>query len=77
MMKIATVDSKRRLVLPKAIPGEAYAVQEPSPGHYELAKVMPAPRMKPRAQDLDALLAAAPLTPKLTWEDLRQLTREP
>lgn len=76
-MKIATVDTKRRLVLPGAKPGEAYAVRESAPGHYELAKVIPAPRPKPSAKVLDALLASSPLTPKMGWEELRNLTREP
>jgi len=76
-MKVATIDSKRRLVLPGAQPGEAYAVREASPGHYELAKVIPAPLPKPTAEELDALLASAPLTPKMSWEELRSLTREP
>ncbi len=75
-MKIATIDAKRRLVLPGAIPGEAYAVRESAPGHYELAKVIPAPRPKPTAKELDALLASAPLTPKMSWEELRSHTRE-
>jgi hypothetical protein len=76
-MKITTVDTKRRLVLPGARPGETYAVREASPGHYELAKVIPAPRPKPTPEELDALLASAALTPKMDWEELRSLTREP
>lgn len=76
-MKIAIVDAKRRLVLPGAIPGEAYAVHEAAPGQYELAKVIPAPRAKPTAKQLDSLFKVAPLTPKLSWEELRSLTREP
>lgn len=76
-MKIATIDNKRRLVLPGAKPGETYAVREAAPGHYELDKVIPAPRPKPTAAQLDALLASAPLTPKLRWEELRSHTREP
>jgi len=76
-MKMATVDAKRRLILPGAQPGETYAVREASPGHYELVKVIPVPRPKPTAGELDALLASAPLTPKMSWEELRNLTREP
>lgn len=76
-MKVVTIDTKRRLVLPGAKPGETYAVRQGAPGHYELAKVIPAPRSKPTAEELDALLASAPLTPKMSWEDLRSLTREP
>ncbi len=76
-MKIQTIDSKRRLVLPGASPGECYAVREASPGHYELAKVIPAPKPKPSPVELDALLISAALTPKMSWEQLRSLTREP
>jgi len=75
-MKIATLDAKRRLVLPEAKPDETYAVREAAPGHHELAKVIPASRKKPTAAQLDALLASAPLTPKMSWEELRRLTRE-
>jgi hypothetical protein len=76
-VKIAIVDAKRRLTLPGACPGEAYTVHEAAPGHYELAKVIPAPRPKPTAEELDALLTTAALTPKISWEELRSLTREP
>jgi hypothetical protein len=76
-MKIQTVDSKRRLILPKAKPGECYLVREPSPGHYELSRVVVAPKPKPTAKRLDALLVSAALTPKMSWEKLRGLTREP
>jgi hypothetical protein len=76
-MKVATIDTKRRLVLPGAKPGEAYAVREITSGHYELAKLIPAPPPKPTAEELDALFITAPLTPKMRWEDLRSQTREP
>lgn len=76
-MKVQTIDTKRRLVLPGAKPGECYAVREARPGHYELAIVIPASRPKPTPEELDALLASAALTPKMSWEELRNLTREP
>ena len=77
-MKVQTIDTKRRLVLPGAKPGECYAVKEAGPGHYELAKVIPAPRKpKPKRGEIDALLGSAALTPKMNWEQLRGLTREP
>lgn len=37
-MKIAAVDQKRRVVLPKVKEGEYYAVVMRDPGHYELTK---------------------------------------
>ena len=76
-MEITTVDTKRRIVLTGATPGESYSVREVASGHYELAKVIPAPRPKLTAEERDALLASAPLTPKMDWEELRSLTREP
>ncbi len=76
-MKIQTVDSKRRLILTGAQPGEAYAVRQTTNGHYELAKVMPAQKPKPSPEEFDALLMSAALTPKMSWEALRSLTREP
>lgn len=76
-MKIQTVDSKKRLVLSGAKPGEAYAVRQTSSGHYELAKVVPTQKPKPTPEELDAMLDAAPLEPKMSWKELRTLTREP
>lgn len=76
-MKIQSVDSKRRLILPGAQPGESYAVRRTASGHYELAKVIPAQKPRPDPEELEALLASAALTPKTTWEELRNLTREP
>lgn len=77
-MKVQTIDAKRRLVLPGAKPGECYSVKEAGPGLFELAKVIPAARKpKPKPAEIDALLASAALTPKMNWEQLRVLTREP
>lgn len=77
-MKVQTTDSKRRLVLPGAQPGECYAVKKAGPGLYELAKVIPASnKPKPKPADIDALLASAALTPRMNWQQLRSLTREP
>jgi hypothetical protein len=77
-VKVQTVDTKRRLVFPGAKPGECYAVKESGPGHYELAKVIPAPKKtKPKGAEIDALLVSAGLTPKMNWEQLQVLTREP
>jgi len=77
-MKIATIDAKRRIILPQAEAGEAFAIDQPEPGHYTLTKVVPAPRKTSRsAREIDAGLATAALTPKTTWDQLKSLTREP
>lgn len=60
------------------MPGEAYAVRKTDEGHYELSKVIPAPRKaKPTPKQLDQLLAESGLTPRMGWEELKNLTREP
>ncbi|MGL4401031.1 MAG: hypothetical protein ACRCXD_14270 [Luteolibacter sp.] len=77
-MKVQTIDTKRRLVLPGATPGECYAVREAGPGLYELAKVIPAAKKpKPKRAQIESLLTSAALTPKMNWETLRAITREP
>jgi hypothetical protein len=77
-MKVQTIDTKRRLVLPGAKPGECYAVHHTADGRYELAKVIPVPKKpKPKPHEIDALFASAALTPRMTSKELRQLTREP
>jgi hypothetical protein len=77
-MKIAMLDTKRRLVLPGAQPGETYAVWEAEPEHYELTKVIPAPKKsKPSPRTIDALMQSAALTPRLNSEQLRAITRDP
>lgn len=77
-MKIQIVDTKCRLVLPGAKPGEYYSIRESGTGHYELDKVIPfAGKPKPKASEVDALLASQALTPAMSSEELRTLTREP
>ena len=77
-MKVLTIDSKRRLILPGAKPGECYAVHQTGGGRYELAKVIAVPRNpKPKPSQIDALLASAALTSRMSSEQLRNLTREP
>jgi hypothetical protein len=77
-VKIATIDSKRRLVLPGSQPGEAYAVWQDTAGKYELTKVVPAPRgEKPTPRQIDVLMKSAALTPRMSSDELRSQTREP
>ncbi len=71
-------DSKKRVVLPSAAPGDVFEIQDHGDGHFtlvRLARPQPAARLT-RAQCLKAI-SAAPLYPKMSWETLRKLTREP
>lgn len=71
-------DSKKRIVLPAANPGDVFDIQSDGDGRFtlvRLARPEPKPRLT-RTQCLKAI-AAAPLHPKLDWAALRGLTREP
>ena len=71
-------DSKKRIVLPAANPGDVFDVQDHGNGRFTLVRLeRPEPRTRlTRAQCLKAI-AAAPLRPRMDWEALRKLTREP
>ena len=76
MLKIATTDMKRRIVLPGAKPGEVYAVRELAAGHLELSRMLPAPQKRRRRAEVEKMLDSAALTPRMNWDTLKQLTRE-
>lgn len=71
-------DSKRRVVLPRAKPGDVYDVQEQEEGRYLLVR-LERPEPKPEMEREDSLRAmdAHPLHLEMSWEELRRLTREP
>ena len=77
-MGTTRADSKKRVVLPAARPGDVFDIQEQQEGRYLLVRLQrpEAAHKKSIEQCLDAI-AARPLTPKLSWEELRRLTREP
>lgn len=77
-MATSTVDAKRRVVLPEAEPGEVFEIQSQGEGRLLLVRLehsQPGPAMSVD-RCLEAI-AAAPLRPKMSWEALRALTREP
>lgn len=77
-MAISTVDAQRRVVLPAAKPGDVFDIQIQGEGRLLLVRLErpePGPRMS-MDRCLEAI-AAAPLQPKLTWDSLRGVTREP
>ena len=77
-MPTSIADSKKRVLIPEAQPGDVFDVQKQADGRVVLVRLVkpkPRPRMT-RAQCLRAL-AAKPLKPRLSWDELRKLTREP
>jgi hypothetical protein len=76
MLKTATTDQKRRIVLPGAKPGEVYAIRELAAGHLELSRMLPAPKKRRRRSEVEKMMNASALTPQMNWDTLRKLTRE-
>jgi len=71
-------DGKKRVVLPRAKPGEVYEVQEQGEGRYLLVRLeKPAPPAPMTRQECLKAIEENPLQPTMTWEELRSLTREP
>lgn len=77
-MATSTADAKRRVVLPTAKPGDVFDIQSQGEGRLLLVRLerpKPGPGMS-MERCLEAI-AAAPLRPKMTWNSLKAITREP
>ena len=77
-MTVRIVDSKRRIVLGAARPGQAFRVAEESDGRIVLTRMEPVrsiPRMS--VDECRAAIEDAPLRPAFSWNELREVTREP
>ncbi len=71
-------DSKKRVVLPRAKPGEIYDVQEQGEGRYLLVRLeRPEPRPRMTREECLRALDEHPLRLRMSWDELRRLTREP
>lgn len=71
-------DSKRRVVLPAARPGDVFDIQRQGEGQFLLIRLVRPPlgtRMT-RTQCLRAI-DVTPLRSSMDWDALRRLTREP
>lgn len=71
-------DSKKRVVLPAARPGDVYDIQEQGDGRYLLVRLeRPEPKGSLSREECLHAIDQRPLQPTMGWEELRQLTREP
>ena len=77
-MSISTVDSKKRIVLPGGRPGDVFDIQQQAEGRFLLIRLEKPKRTKRMSKKacMEAM-RKAPLRPTMTWEKLRELTREP
>jgi hypothetical protein len=77
-MSTSTVDTKKRIILPGGRPGDVFDIQQQEEGRFLLIRLEKPLRAKQmnRKACLEAM-HKAPLRPTMTWEKLRELTREP
>jgi hypothetical protein len=75
---ITTADSKKRVVLPEAKPGDVFDIQREGEERFVLVR-LPRPEPRRRMTKIQCLraIAATPLTLTMDWETLRKITREP
>ena len=77
-MSTYKVDIKKRIVLPASRPGDVFDIQQQAEGRFLLIRLE-----KPKSSEQMSKKACmeamrkAPLKPTLTWEKLREMTREP
>jgi bifunctional DNA-binding transcriptional regulator/antitoxin component of YhaV-PrlF toxin-antitoxin module len=77
-MAISRVDTKRRVVLPTAEPGDIFDIQSQGEGRLLLVRLEP-PKLETgmtKERSL-AAIAAAPLRSRMSWDSLKALIREP
>ena len=77
-MKAVRADTKRRVVIPGARPGDIFDVHRQGDERFVLVRLhrpAEAPGMT-REACLEAM-SKSPLSPTLSWEQLRGITREP
>jgi hypothetical protein len=71
-------DSKKRVGVPDARPGDVFACENQGSGHFHLARLnTPEPPKRKTRAAVRKALAASGLEFDLTWDELREMTREP
>ncbi|MGB5295978.1 MAG: hypothetical protein WBP34_13580 [Thermoanaerobaculia bacterium] len=77
-MGTSKIDSKKRIVLPKGRPGDVFDIQQQGEGRYLLVRLeKPEPASRITRQACLEAMTDAPLSPAMTWEELKLRTREP
>ena len=76
-MATVRVDGEKGVVIPTADSGDIFDIQSEGEGRFGLVRlqVPPAPPKKSREECL-AAIARNPLRLRLSWDELRRLTRE-
>jgi hypothetical protein len=72
-----TADSKKRVVLPGAAPGDVFAYEQKGPELILRRVHRTAPRKKRTKADVLKAIRKWKSVPNIRWEELRKITREP
>ena len=77
-MSTQELDSEKRIVLPQGRPGEVHEILPQGEGDFFLVRVEQTPVRRGLAEEesREAILRS-PLTMTMSWEELREMTREP
>jgi hypothetical protein len=77
-MSTYTVDTKKRILLPGGRPGDVFDIQQQAEGRFLLIRLEKPERSEHMSKKacMEAM-RKAPLRLTMTWEKLRDLTREP
>jgi hypothetical protein len=77
-MSTYKVDTKKRIVLPGGRPGDVFDIQQQAEGRFLLIRLQKPERSERMSKKacMEAM-RKAPLRPRMKWEKLRELTREP
>ena len=76
-MSTQTLDSEKRIVLPEGRPGDVFEVLPQGEGQYLLVRVEQSAKKGMTEEESREAIRNSPLTFTMTWEELRQMTREP
>jgi hypothetical protein len=71
-------DSKKRVVLPNAHPSDVFVCEDQGNGHFHLARLnVPTPPKKMTRAQVGKAIANSKLKFDMTWDEMREWTREP
>jgi hypothetical protein len=70
-------DSKKRVVLPGAAPGDVFTCEETKQGLLLRRIYHPGPKKNMTKKQVLAAIRSWKAIPAMSWEELRKLTREP
>ena len=72
-----TADSKKRVVLPGAAPGDVFTCEKTKQGILLRHLYRPKPKKKMTKKQVLAAIRRWKYIPAMSWKELRKLTREP